>query len=461
MERLTDITDWLSDLVESFPYARYVVTTRPTGVRSNWLQHIGFKNATLQPMLRRDIRTFIELWHQAAAQERGTDSRFYDFDRYKQQLIDLVSINYELHEISTNPLLCAVLCTLNLRSRAHLPLDKLEFYDAVITMLLERRDAERGIYTDRVPLSYVEKVFILRDLAYWLVRTDNIYISMDQAIQRIDVLTQSLHDKTRLDRVLKDLLQRSGLLVESAPGELGFIHQGLQEYLAAGEAVSRNDINFLVESAENERYRNLIILAAGQANIPQRQQLVLGIIRQGDQRPDIKRYLVLLALGCASKGPVFDTEAAETLRLHVVEVLPPRSWAEEKMLEDAGPSVLEWLHVTTDALNTSYERGALSAEALQMMINEIWREMRTSPQLEAEITAAGFNRETLPQAEESPITVHAEASGVDPTVKVLTVTFAASGGQVFKDLWATIILPRIRQRLGDDAIGVESRIHKR
>jgi hypothetical protein len=186
-------------------------------------------------------------------------------------------------------------------------------------------------------------LLILRDLAYWLIRNDGLYISRDQAIRRIEHKIRWFNGNAAPDAVFADLIQRSGLLHESAVDEVSFIHSSFQEYLAAGEAVLSDDIGSLVESAAVERYRNVIVLAAAQANTHQRRQLVLGIIRKGDENPEVKRYLILLALGCAGNAPELDTAAAEVLRARTLEVLPPRSKTEEDMLADAGAIAVAWL----------------------------------------------------------------------------------------------------------------------
>jgi hypothetical protein len=122
------------------------------------------------------------------------------------------------------------------------------------------------------------------------------------------------------------------------------------------------------------------------------------------------------------------------------------------MLTDAGTSALTWLHAATGALSSSYKAG-LSARELQTEINRIWHDMRTSRELRADITAAGIDHEALMQTEEIPITVHTEASGIDPSSVVLAVAFAPSASHVLKELWATVLLPRIKQRWGNDAVG--------
>jgi predicted NACHT family NTPase len=141
-DRLPEIAYWLSDLVESFPRVRYVITSRPTRDQLNLFQPIGFADATLQPMLQTEVRTFIALWHEAAAINRGDGAKADDYDLYRQQLVDVTTDSRELRELATNPLLCALLCALNLRSRIQLPVDKVQFYETAIEMLLERRDAE-------------------------------------------------------------------------------------------------------------------------------------------------------------------------------------------------------------------------------------------------------------------------------------------------------------------------------
>ena len=342
-DQLPEIAYWLSDLVESFPHVRYVITSRPIKGQLNLFQRIGFTDATLQPMLQTEVRTFISLWHEAAAINRSDGAKARDYDLYRQQLVNVITDSRELRELATNPLLCALLCALNLRSRIQLPVDKVQFYETAIEMLLERRDAERGISTYRVQLSFAEKLLILRNLAYWLIRNDGVYISRDQAIRRIEHKIRSFNGNAAPDAVFADLMQRSGLLHESAVDEVSFIHSSFQEYLAAGEAVLSDDIGFLVESAAVERYRNVIVLAAAQANTHQRRRLVLGIIRKGNENPEVKRYLILLALGCAGNAPELDTAAAEVLRARTLEVLPPRSKAEEDMLADAGAIAVAWL----------------------------------------------------------------------------------------------------------------------
>jgi hypothetical protein len=103
-----------------------------------------------------------------------------------------------------------------------------------------------------------------------------------------------------------------------------------------------------------------------------------------------------------------------------------------------------------------YARGELSVESLQREIARFWADAAVSPELQAELDNAGLNYEASGGAEFSQqIKVRAGSSGADPASVILIISLAPSVNRVLKDVWADIILPRIKRRWGDDAIGGE------
>jgi hypothetical protein len=107
-----------------------------------------------------------------------------------------------------------------------------------------------------------------------------------------------------------------------------------------------------------------------------------------------------------------------------------------------------------------YARGELSAEEIESEIAQFWRTLDNpgGTALEDELSAAGLDRATLASVNrENAMIVRAGSSGVDATTAVLLVTLAPSANLVIKDLWKKIVLPRIRKRWGEDAIGEEKR----
>jgi hypothetical protein len=104
-----------------------------------------------------------------------------------------------------------------------------------------------------------------------------------------------------------------------------------------------------------------------------------------------------------------------------------------------------------------YSSGELTAQQLQEEITSFWTDLRESSKLRSEVSSKGIDWSALENINGlNAITVRPDSSGVDPASVLLIVAFAPAGNRVLKDLWGTIILPRIRKRWGDDAVGDES-----
>lgn len=103
-----------------------------------------------------------------------------------------------------------------------------------------------------------------------------------------------------------------------------------------------------------------------------------------------------------------------------------------------------------------YHRGHLSADQIQQEVDEFFAELKTSQEFVAGITSNTLTTAELRQViGTDPIKVKVGSSGLDPLSVSLIVMFAPAANRVAKDLWTTIMLPRIKRRWGDDAIGNE------
>jgi hypothetical protein len=107
-----------------------------------------------------------------------------------------------------------------------------------------------------------------------------------------------------------------------------------------------------------------------------------------------------------------------------------------------------------------YAQGQLSVDQIQAEIARFWQDLDNpdDPALDTELSAAGRDRAELADVDrKTAIDVRPGGSGVDPVTTVLVVALAPSANRIVKDIWATVLLPRIRRRWGDDAIGEEKR----
>src|SRR5690606_18661566 len=124
-----------------------LVTSRPAAVQENWLAAQGFVEFSLTEMNRDQITTFVQRWHQAAAEQsrrsirdpRAREDYLRQLETYERRLQHAVRIVGELRMLATNPLMCGLICALNRDRRGALPTGRRELYRAALTMLLQRR----------------------------------------------------------------------------------------------------------------------------------------------------------------------------------------------------------------------------------------------------------------------------------------------------------------------------------
>lgn len=344
--------EWLATLISEYPDCRYVVTTRPPAVPENWLGACEFETSELLPMSLTDIDAFVQHWYDAA---RATASSSTDetasLDRYQNELTRVIRENQAIRSLATAPLLCAMLCALNRDRRTQLPKDRMELYRIALESLLDRRDVEREIpQSDTVNLGLREKETLLQSLAFWLLLNEQSDISKSDAVvqigERIRYISSINHSP---DSVFSNLLTRSGLIREPVEGRVDFIHRTFQEYLGAARAISDGNVPLLVNKAHDDQWREVIILAAGHAPAAVADALVRGLLNRGNQEPELRHRLHLLAVACLETAIELSPDVIEAVQLALKECLPPRNMTEARAVASAGPIAVSLLTAYADS----------------------------------------------------------------------------------------------------------------
>ncbi len=115
---------WLERLLLLAPDLPVVVSGRPSALENAetqaWFQAMNFWRADLQPLDEARIDEFIGQWHIAMADER---CRYADKARLpaKERQLRQAMIRPQLQSLAHTPLLCAMLCALNLTESGELP----------------------------------------------------------------------------------------------------------------------------------------------------------------------------------------------------------------------------------------------------------------------------------------------------------------------------------------------------
>ncbi|GAA4010388.1 NACHT domain-containing protein [Streptomyces marokkonensis] len=319
--------DWLLALIRAFPGNRWLLTSRPTAVRHDWLATEGFRELALTPMRQDDVTTFVRRWH-AAAQA----------SEYETRLLDSLRTKRDLARLATNPLMCGLICALHRERRGYLPTGRKELYDAALTMLLARRDRERGM--EAVELGEEAQLELLQRLAYALVlsgRTEMDVATAEGIVERALPSVASAAGQGDAATVLRALVLRSGLLQRPGEGILSFVHRTFQDYLGARYAVEEGHLDVIAARADDTQWEDVIRMAVAHARPGERAVLLRRLLAQDEPR------LTLLALACLEHATAMDPAVRAEVEARAGALIPPGSKEDAKALAEAGPLVLELL----------------------------------------------------------------------------------------------------------------------
>ncbi|MEU8235037.1 NACHT domain-containing protein [Actinoplanes sp. NPDC048967] len=334
------VREWLRGLLSAYPDIRMVVTSRPAAASARWLDTEGFTSVFLERMGPADVKALIRHWHDAVRRAGDLPCEAHLLPGYEQRLLVQLDGSAHLQNLAASPLLCAMLCALNLDRDSNLPRNRMDIYQAAIDMLLHRRDSQRRVPTALPELTSRDQAQLLQEVAWWMTQNGRTELSRAEAAQRFGHRLAGIrHISAPAEAVLEHIVQRSGILREPVPDRMDFVHRTFQEYLAAREAAEQGHAGALLEHAHLDTWRETVILAAGHANAPVRTHLLDGLLRLADRQPKRARRLRLLAAACLETAPTVEPGILGEIRSSLRGLLP-RSIAEARSLAAVGEPLL-------------------------------------------------------------------------------------------------------------------------
>jgi hypothetical protein len=360
-----DFRTWLANLLAVFPAATVVVASRPAAASAHWLAAEGFRTITLEPMQQQQTQDLIARWHVAITDAGRLPCDAREIPRYQNALVARLEANAYLQGLAKIPLLCAVLCALNLDRRTNLPRDRMSVYRAAVDLMLDRRDAERNIPGLPADLSGRDKLQVLQYLA-WRMSVNNLAeTSREQAITYIkDKLDGMPQVEGGAAFVYDHLIHRSGIIREPAYGRMDFLHSNFQEYLTAIEAAERGDVGLLIDRADLESWRHIVVMAAGHANALVRADLIGQILDRADATTESGRSFALLAAACLETVPSLEPALLREIERTIMPLLPPHTKQESRLLSAMGEPLLRYLPPSTELLRESEAVATVYAAAM-------------------------------------------------------------------------------------------------
>lgn len=340
-----EIRSWLGELLTAYPLCSYVVTARAQAVPESWLSEWEFAALELGPLSSEDTQQLIARWYAVTPELTGDPAERAALERRRDVLLAAVVERPDLREMASNPLMCSLLCVVNDERGGLLPHTRWELYDAVLSMMLTRRDEQRRISAYGITAFGREaQTQILQHLAYWLQRNSQTEVGIARAHDLIAGLLPSL---PRLaaegtpETLLAYLRERSGLLAAPAPDRIGFVHRTFQAYLAAKAAVEQGDFGLLLARSDDPDWQDVVLMAFGHARRRESRELFVSLLHRAEENPASRVRLHLLAAAALRYVVDVDPAVRERIEHRLAQLIPPRTPAEADALAEVGELVLE------------------------------------------------------------------------------------------------------------------------
>ncbi|HAT49100.1 MAG: SUMF1/EgtB/PvdO family nonheme iron enzyme [Nitrospirae bacterium] len=274
------------------------VSCRFTGY-GNGVRLESFFPLDVKPLDGEQVEEFVKVWFDEAGQYLVPDLAKEAKARSLRLLKAMDENDFSDQRIKVlmgNPLLLTLLCVVVLRV-GEIPKKRAAFYQRCLEILLGKWRREQ---TGGEPLLDVKTALdILRPLAWKLHqenRRDNVK-RLEFAIFAENRLASQKNRPTGL-QILEWLHRDTGVFIEYAPNQYGFMHLGLQEYLAARHVVMASSdetlLDFLASQGDEKWWREVLLLLVGipdhQLFAPFMTRLLPGILNS--DRADLMRDML-------------------------------------------------------------------------------------------------------------------------------------------------------------------------
>jgi hypothetical protein len=312
----------LQAFVEAYPGNRILVTTRPAGtIGSERVEIAGFASTTLTPMSREDVYEFIGKWCEVAELSIQKDrvKATEDGRRAAEDLEARVRASRPVERLAQTPLVCSVLCIVHRFLGQRIPERRAALYEACTNVLLYEWDRAKFPAGAAIgQLDAQEKKVLLGGLARWMHEAKVAEVPREEVVRQFaERLPWMKREPGEAEGIVREIQDRSGILVERRPGFFAFSHLTFQEYLTAVELVRAGELLELVPRSHDRWWHEVTVLAAGLPGADAA-QLILGLLSSGS-------HGILLSAQCVETSIHLASSVRKVVEERLAELVPPRS----------------------------------------------------------------------------------------------------------------------------------------
>ena len=363
----------IEDFTLAYPKARFVVTSRIVGYSGTARLSGDYVVTTVHDFTLEDVRQFLSHWHRlvAVGQMGAVKSAKTFAASQTSQLMSAIQANERVRDLAINPLMLTVIALVH-RDRVKLPDRRAELYAEAVDVLLGKWDEARGVKETEIlaerPFDAGDRRLLLQRLALHMHEMDQKEIQAGELRAFLKkaflaMVSDEGNARRAVDRFLKVIEERTGLLTARGEGIYAFSHLTFQEYLAALAITARDDyIAYVLQRSDEPWWKEVILLTAGYLSTQstERTTKLIRAIAEKKKEP-LPYHNLVLASECVqdvgSNRINGNVEKEITKSLRKILDIPQRSLNifERSILKKEKP---DWLERRAEAIETLVRAGA-------------------------------------------------------------------------------------------------------
>ncbi|MGE0126792.1 MAG: NACHT domain-containing NTPase [Blastocatellales bacterium] len=369
------------------PDCPVIVTSRVVGYREAALSS-EFEQFTIRPFDDEEIKAFINHWHEAVGQPELAAS-----------LIETIERQEPIRKLASNPLLLTVTALIHLRN-VKLPNRRVELYQKAAETLVDNWMSARRVTPDDWD-SHEALTNLLPAIA-WRLHTESSggLIGQDDLQQLLVETMQSLNPRlgeqdahTRAAQFRRNVSEFSGIFLERGLDEAGrrlygFLHLTFEEYLAAIKlrdewkrehqsvlarqasiihslipSFSKKNDTILTPLLHNSRWKEVILLCAGNMDQFDATQFIGSILNAGSEYEPVLHRDLFLAAQCLADDVRVDPDLRRRIVYELIDLyFSPQSPKELKGNVKEAFAELAGTYANDDLIDELEKRFAHSKE---------------------------------------------------------------------------------------------------
>ncbi len=251
-----------------YPKIRLIVTSRPAGAPGEIEnQLLGLSPFRLVDLTREEVDLFIDRWCLGAelSVRRDEVEAHREARKAADDLKARLARSYAVQKIAVSPLLTSILCVVHRFLGQTIPEHRVTLYDKCTDALFYEWD--RAKFAEDAAIGQLDataKRRLLMGIARRVHEEHAAEIAEKEVVQHFaEILPDLGRPAGDAQRVVEEIRDRSGVLVERRPGFFAFSHLTFQEYLCALDFVRTKQLSELLSHYEDPWWHEVIVLAAG------------------------------------------------------------------------------------------------------------------------------------------------------------------------------------------------------